>query len=557
MFSPLRWLLGKAVLMQAKRFRAKFRTLTIDPRKTQRDWLLRRLSEHKDTAFGRDHGFADIRTVEDFRRRIPITTYDYFAPYIERVKAGEYSAMFHNQRVIMFAMTSGTTNTRKFIPVTEQFLNDYRRGTTIWGLQMFEDHKELWFKTMVQLVSDWDEFRTSADIPCGSISGLTTQMQRYVVRKTYCLPAASGKIKDIQSKYYLAWRLGLVRDVGIFVSANPSTMVSIARFGDEIKDILIRDIHDGTIDSRFQISDQIRRIEKKRLGANKARAKELEAIVRRTDRLLPKDVWPNLGLIGNWTGGSVGAYMRNYPEYYGNPAIRDLGLVASEGRMTVPFHDFTSGGTLEITSSFFEFVPVDEMGSPDPTVLESHELQEGRDYFILLSTSSGLYRYNIHDVVRCVGWHERTPILEFLNKGSNFSNLTGEKISEHHATQAVIKAAESVGVRLAAFTLAPIWEEPYPHYGLFVEVSDFADESQRVRFAEKVEEHLRIENTEYEAKRDSLRLGPIRLKLLQKGFWRSWDTERLMRTGGTAEQYKHPNLIANVEFCTQIQILNG
>ena len=83
--------------------------------------------------------------------------------------------------------------------------------------------------------------------------------------------------------------------------------------------------------------------------------------------------------------------------------------------MTVPIHDRTTGGILEITSSFFEFVPLEEIDSPTPTVLESHELQEGNDYYILLTTSSGLYRYNIHDVVRCTGWHEATPVLAFLS----------------------------------------------------------------------------------------------------------------------------------------------
>ena len=106
----------------------------------------------------------------------------------------------------------------------------------------------------------------------------------------------------------------------------------------------------------------------------------------------------------------------------------DIGLVASEVRMTIPIEDSTPGGILEITSSFFEFLPVEESGSEQPTVLESHELEEGRDYYILLTTSSGFYRYNIYDVVRCVGWHEKTPVLAFLNKGSNFSNLTGEKL---------------------------------------------------------------------------------------------------------------------------------
>src|SRR5262249_54503920 len=148
---------------------------------------------------------------------------------------------------------------------------------------------------------------------------------KYIIRRGYCLPPAASKIKDVQTKYYLAWRLGLVRNVGLIVSANPSTMVSLARFGDEFRDVLIRDIADGTTDDRFAVTDEIRRVESTRLQRNPARAAELETIVNHSGHLYPKDVWPHLGLLGNWTGGSVGAYMRHYGQYFGEPAIRDIG----------------------------------------------------------------------------------------------------------------------------------------------------------------------------------------------------------------------------------------
>jgi hypothetical protein len=483
---------------------------------------------------------------------MPIASYEDFSPYVERVKKGETEAMFHREKVLMFAMTSGTTASRKYIPVTRRFLDDYRRGWMVWGIQMFEHHPELWFKTMVQIGSDWDETRSEANIPCGSISGLTTHMQRRVVRGSYCLPPSSVKLKDIQSKYYLTWRLGLVRDVGVIVSANPSTLVNLARFGSEHADRLIKDVHDGTINSAFPMSDAIKRESKARLAPNKKRAAELESIFSRTNRLLPRDVWPNLGVLANWTGGSVGAYMRSYGEWYGSPPVRDIGLVASEGRMTIPIEDDTSSGVLEISSTYFEFVPVDEIDSPQPTVLESDELEEGREYYILLTTSAGFYRYNIFDVVRCTGFYRKTPLLEFLNKGAYFSNMTGEKISEHQVVQAVGKAAREVGVNPTAFSLAPIWDDRIPYYGLFVERSDVADDALAARFAAATESALRSENSEYESKRDTFRLGPIRVFLTQPGFWKEWDRERLKRNGGVPEQYKHPCLISDVAFAESV-----
>lgn len=548
MLPPLKWLLARVAEGQAMRMRARFHGLTERGIEVQRNWLLKRLRTEEGTAFGRDRGFASMRTVQDFRKAMPITRYEDYEPYIERVKAGEFTAMFADQPVIMFAMTSGTTASRKYIPVTKQFLEDYRRSWMIWGIHMFEDHRELWFKTMVQIASDWDEFRSKGGIPCGSISGLTAQMQKYVVRKTYCLPPAAAKLKDVRAKYYLAWRLGLVRDVGLMVSANPSTMVSMARFGAEYVDDLIRDVHDGGLSNKHEFSTEIHRNERGRLKPNRKRARELEETRKRTGGFRPRDVWPQLGLLGNWTGGSVGAYMRHYGEYFGKPHVRDIGLIASEGRMTIPIHDNTPGGILDVSSGFFEFVPVAEMESKTPTILEAHELEEGRDYYILLTTSSGLYRYNIFDVVRCQGRQGQAPVLAFLNKGSSFSNLTGEKLSEHQAVKAVEKAIDKFGLQLAAFSIAPCWAEPSPYYGLFVEESDFVNPEQANQFVVEVEAGLCRENSEYESKRDTLRLAPLALRLLPKGAWREWDRQRLARTGGTAEQYKHPCLIPDIEF---------
>lgn len=247
--------------------------------------------------------------------------------------------------------------------------------------------------------------------------------------------------------------------------------------------------------------------------------------------------------------------MRHYPQYYGELAVRDIGLIASEGRMTVPIEDHTPGGILEITSSFFEFVPVDEIDSSDPTVLESHELQEGKDYFILLTTSSGLYRYNIYDVVRCLGWHEKTPILAFLNKGAHFSNLTGEKLSEHQVTKSVESALQEMQLQVTAYSVAPCWDERMPYYGIFVEEGDFTDRQQAEQFVECVEKHLRRNNSEYMEKRDTHRLGQIKLQLLPTGTWHRWDKARLERTGGTAEQYKHPCLIPDTNFQSEMPVL--
>ncbi len=222
--------------------------------------------------------------------------------------------------------------------------------------------------------------------------------------------------------------------------------------------------------------------------------------------------------------------------------VRDVGLIASEGRMTIPIEDGTAAGVLDVRHHYFEFIPEEQADRAEPDTVEAVDLVEGRNYFIILTTAGGLYRYNIFDLVRCVGFHGKAPVVEFLNKGAHFSSLTGEKLSEHQVVAAVEAAQRAVGIRLRSYLLLPIWGDP-PSYGLLAETSDLPEADVADRFTAAVEEQLRALNVEYACKRDTLRLNPVRTIRLPDGAWSDFQKRRLARSGGTVEQYKQPHLI--------------
>jgi hypothetical protein len=252
-------------------------------------------------------------------------------------------------------------------------------------------------------------------------------------------------------------------------------------------------------------------------------------------------------LLGTWTGGSVGPYLRQLTRAYGETYVRDLGLVASEGRMTIPLSDGTPAGVLDITTHYFEFIPEAEVDSPQPAVLGAHELEEGKHYYILLTTAAGLYRYHIHDLVRVAGFHRHTPLLEFLGKGHHFASLTGEKLSEYQVTRAVAEVTRRRGLALPVYTLAPCWDEERPYYALLVERGAWDQAAARALLPD-LDAALGAANVEYRTKRAGGRLGPVRLAWLPAGTWAKWDGARLARTGGPPEQYKHPCLIGDLKF---------
>ncbi len=522
-------------------------------RTTQNRTLLSLLALNSGSRFSRDHRLDGVRTVSQFRRRLPVADYEYFRPYIEEVKAGRTDALLgEKNRLLMFSLTSGTTAQSKYIPITQRFLDDYRSGWQIWGIQAIDAHPEISSRHILQLSSDYDLFRTPGGTPCGNISGLVAACQKRIVRTMYTVPGVVSKIRDSDSKLYTAMRLAIAdRRIGMVGTANPSTLIQLAKLANTRREDLIRDIADGTLSSAENVPGEVREALRRQISRRgQERARELEAIVDRTGSLLPKDFWPETQLLAIWTGGSAGAYLSTLRNYFGQIPIRDHGLSASEGRMTIPVADASSDGILDVTSHFFEFVPEEEYGRQDALVLEAHELEEGRNYYILLTTASGLYRYNIFDVVRCTGFYHSTPMIEFLHKGAHIANVTGEKISESQVVHAVRSVIDEMRLTLSHFTVSPVWGDP-PRYQLLVERGDvgvpFGDS-----LAQQVDERLKLLNCEYKEKRATGRLAPMKWMPLPDGTWTAFSKSRRKNSGGSLEQYKHPCLVPDLEFGSKL-----
>ncbi len=419
---------------------------------------------------------------------------------------------------------------------------------------MYGDHRDLVEKKTLHLTSDWQQFRVAGGTPCGQISGLAATTRPLVARPIFLPPPAVTQIHDSADKHYTTLRLALSTSrVGMIVTANPSTLIEFARRAGAQSESLIRDIHDGTLSCAAPAEVRIA-LERHISRRSPRRAAQLSQLVEQHGTLLPRHAWPGLSVLAVWMGGSVHVYLSQLSEWYGPTAIRDHGLSASEGRMTIPLEDGSTAGVLDFYHHYFEFIPVEAHDDARPTVLEGHELQVGRDYFIVLTTSGGLYRYDIHDVVRCVGFQGQAPIIEFLSKGNSFSSLTGEKLSEHQAIRAVEMSFDQLQIPLDTFTLAPVMEDQrQPHYVLLLEPR--ADRGKKRELAERVQRNLGLVNEEYREKFDSGRLLPVEVREVPAGAWSALRHERT-RDRGNFEEYKHPCLVSDLEFASRLDGLS-
>ncbi len=549
---PLRYKLRSKVgsLFRRKLMRARNRFLDsvhASCRESQHATLERLLRLNAGSSFSKDYGLRPGMTVDEFRSRIPVSDYSLVEPYIQRMKAGEHSALLgSDNRLLMYAVTSGTTADSKLIPVTDRFVEDYRRSWQTWGAGCHFDHEVLQLLFMVQVASSHQRFCTQDGTPCGNISGLVAAMQKFMVRALYTIPQEVAHLKDPAAKRNAVARFALADPwVGMLVTANPSTILQMAEYADANAESLIRDIHDGTIRQIQHSGD--RQLLARRLKRRPRRARQLEQIVETHGTLDLAACWPHLTCLGVWSGGSAGAYIPQLRQIFGDIPVRDHGLHASEGRMTLPIEDNTSSGILEVETHFFEFIPVEESESQNPVVLEAHELQEGREYLILLTTTSGLYRYNIQDVVRCTGFYGATPLLEFRHKGAHISSITGEKIAESQVVDAVRSTCEELQFGVQQYTLTPRWGEP-PGYTLYVHPRHEPSADQLRDLARAADLRLGDANCEYREKRETERLDQMQVRVLPGEAWQRFTSHRLSTAGGSPEQYKHPCLVPDPQF---------
>ena len=500
-----------------------------------------------DSDFGRQHDLGGVRSHADLVERVPIQDYEAIRPFVNRVMSGETRALLGaGNRVLMFATTSGTTNQPKYVPVTDRFLREYRRGWNVFGLKALLDHPDAVLRGILQVVSPIDERQAPCGLPCGAISGLLAATQKRLVRKYYVLPSSVGQIEDAEARYYTIARVALSRDVAWLITASPATQLKVAKTISQHAESLIRDIHDGSLSPPGPLGHDVRTSLLPCLRPDVVRANALQTIANRHGALRASHCW-NLSLLSNWTGGTMGLHLRDFPEHFGDTPVRDIGLLATEGRVTIPFDDATPAGVLDVQGAFFEFIETDASGEspaisakpPGDAIRLAHELEVDREYRVVMTTWAGFVRYDLGDFVRVRGFLGQAPVLEFLHRGAHVSSMTGEKLTEKQVVEAYELARTETGLSECLFVLSPVWGDP-PRYRLFVQ--EPCGEENLV--GQVMDEILRRANVEYASKRASGRLGDVAVVELPNGSLDGLDAELRSRRGASNEQFKHRYLLS-------------
>ncbi|MEX2962336.1 GH3 auxin-responsive promoter family protein [Microbulbifer sp. TYP-18] len=536
------------IWLTGKRLWAPFLADLKQPEVAQWKLLNRILQHNRNTQIGREFDFAQIRSYADFKRQVPLQTYDTLEPYIRRQREAGTPCVTAD-RPIIYAKTSGTTGAAKFIPVGNTALAMLKASQELAGYCIYQACPEAYRGKLLTITSPSVEGYLPGGAAYGSTSGLVAQSMSRLAQKKYVLPRELFDIEDHQIRYREILRISLCeKHISCLGTANPSTLLMLLEILNEQRWELLDAVRGKTRTGLLPAYIE-KAIQKKGL-ARESRIAELQTLFSTRPKLGFNDIWPGLKLVVTWTGGSCGIPIKNLRQTMSpDTHLMDLGYIATELRGTVT----ATAGTGQnkdrcyrqlpcLQQNFFEFVERSDWEANSSEGKEKylllHQLQEEQQYYVIVTNFNGLYRYFMNDIVQVDGRFEQTPSLNFIQKGRGVTNITGEKLSEQQVLQAVADCERAFDLSARFFLM--LADEERSHYRLLLEAGDpiRAWDDPEPRLAKYLDEALSSHNIEYRCKRASGRLGSVHVQFLSPGTWKHY-RRALLDAGQRESQLKY------------------
>lgn len=498
------------------------------PKETQRHKLLDILAHNEETAFGKTYHFSRLRSVSDFQQAVPIQTDQGLEPYIRRSLSPEQPPQLTEQRPVMYALSGGAGGAPRMLPITPSFINDYLAPAQMHAARLLNDHALQHPNGKLLLWASNDLVGTLAEgVPYGALSGFLALRQPAIIKRFSALPAELARITDLEQKYYLALRLALEQDISALLIPNTDVLCLLADNMKRWADDLIEDIRAGSLSRRYRLSPLMRSLIIPMLKPNPRRADEL-AEQRRGNHgaLLPSLAWPRLKAISCWKGGALTLAAERLARLYGPVPVREHGYISTEVWGSVPLSDDGQGSPLAVSSAFFEFLPEHDLDRPESAAIYTcNEVEVGRSYGLLVTTTAGLYRFLTSDVLRVVDFYHDTPVVAFERHREHLCSLSGERLTEPQVTAALSLASRSAGIELIQATVAP--REQPPGYLVTVECATEPSAETLRLLAEAFERALQAQNERYAQRRQKSVLASPALRLAVPGAFARYRQEQV------------------------------
>ena len=511
----------------------RFIHLTKRPRATQIALLKRILRDNKDSQIGRHHRFNYIRGLEDFRDQVGLSTYvDIKNELRLQETSGKYVVCA--RRFVYLNHNADPKNLKAF-PFTADALRDARRDVRLTARSWLR-HYGLFRHRVLTLMEDEPRSFSNTGLPQGTVTGfIYRNLPNFMRRRCISNNEVAG-IKDPELRY-LAYAIIALSEphISCLLTANPATLIHLLYVINRDYDEICNAIEHGIVPERIQ-----REIRSKRLfRASPRRASQLRTLSEAHERKSFGDIWPRMRGIICWTAGSCRSslqYLRTQLPS-GTPVL-ELGYQSSTSFGTINVDTKSNACLLPFHRNFYEFAERSpwEAGFGQLKLLD--ELVVGQEYYVLVTTRSGLYRLQTDQIVRVTGKVHNTPSFEFVQNGSSRTNVNGERLAESHVITAIEKLNAEHNCEISQFLM--ISDSERKRYKLYVE-SETSWETELV--AGLFDTALASCNSEWAVKRMAERMEATELHRVPTGTINALRTS-LVRDGYADPMFVLPHLQA-------------
>jgi hypothetical protein len=473
------------------------------PNEVQEELLMNLIHSSKNTVLGKQYDFASIKSYANFAERVPISTYEELQPLIERTRKGEQN-VFWETPIKWFAKSSGTTNAKsKFIPVSNEALEDCH-------------------------------YKGSKDLLCLYLNN--NEDSELFLGKSLRL-GGSSQIYEDNNTFFGDLSAILIENMPIWAefSSTPSNKISLMSEWETKIAAIINETKNENVTSFAGVPSWMLVL--------------MNKMLEETGQGNLFELWPNLEVYFHG-GVNFEPYREQYKKILPKKEFKYYEIYnASEGFFAIQDLNNSSDLLLMLDYGiFYEFIPMDTFGTPDQKVIRLADVELFKNYALVITTNSGLWRYLIGDTVRFTSLNPYR--IRVTGRTKHHINVFGEELMVENTDQAIAKACKLTQTEVVDYTVAPIFmegKEKGAHEWMIEFKDNPADVSQ---FQKALDESIQSLNSDYEAKRyNNMTLNPLIINIARKNLFYDWlkDKDKL---GG---QHKIPRLSNQRDYLEQLK----
>jgi len=525
-----------------------------------RSLLMRIVKDNKDTEFGRKHSFDKITDPDSYRKKIPLSTYEDYEDIIRRMMENGEKNLITAYPVPYFAVTGGTTGASKYLPVTEQGIQSFIEYASSINRAIISE-----YYMNTKLTDEPDGYALTLlnafkkNLPNGSQVGCISasciqddvldslQYLRTTPREAICS-------EDITNPKYLHAFYGLSeKNVTAITGSYIPILLDLVHYILTEWPHLVEDIRKGRLNPALQIPQWMRESLQAKLKPNPERADELEReFSKGFEHAILKRIWPKLSSVSMIWAGNFSSYARKLQKYTGRSIpFYTTSYSSSEGTFAVARHPHDQYYVMTPDTCFFEFIPVDDQTEQnqncEPDTLLMDEVQEGRDYELVITNQSGLYRYRMGDVVRVIGFYNESPMITFQYRMKNVISIVGEHFTEEHLFSAIKGFERRTGINIIDYCMYPDRDATPVRYVVLVEPDEPVPQRRHEECRAILQQELERASSSYSEFYGDTILGMPKLVFLQGQTFQLYRETKRYRNGLSVNQLKTVHFLSTPE----------